>query len=149
VIVGRALGAGDADGAYAAALRMVGWSVAVGVAFLALLLPLQDVLPRAFTGDARVLHEARELWPFLALMQPIGGAAFALDGILIGASDTRYLMWSMLVASAVFITLAVLAFERRWGIVGLWISLDVLIGVRLAALLARFRGRRWAVVGWD
>jgi putative MATE family efflux protein len=149
VIVGRALGAGDADGAYAAALRMVGWSVAVGVAFLAQLLPLQDVLPRAFTGDARVLHEARELWPFLALMQPIGGAAFALDGILIGASDTRYLMWSMLVASAVFITLAVLAFERRWGIVGLWISLDVLIGVRLAALLARFRGRRWAVVGWD
>src|ERR1700755_199630 len=33
VIVGRMLGAGDADGAYAAAVRMIGWSVAIGVVF--------------------------------------------------------------------------------------------------------------------
>jgi Na+-driven multidrug efflux pump len=82
-------------------------------------------------------------------MQPVGGAVFALDGILIGASDTQYLMWSMLAASAVFITLAVLALERSWGIVGVWAALDVLLGVRLALLWARFAGRRWAVVGWD
>src|SRR6266404_599974 len=31
VIVGRMLGAGDADGAHAAAVRMIGWSVAIGV----------------------------------------------------------------------------------------------------------------------
>ena len=73
---------------------------------------------------------------------------FALDGILIGAGDTRYLMWSMLAASAIFIALAVLAYERHWGIVGVWAALDVLIAARLALLAVRFAGRRWAVVGW-
>jgi putative MATE family efflux protein len=148
VIVGRRLGGGDDRGAYGAALRMIGWSVGVGVVVAIVLAPLFAVLPRAFTSDPAVLHEAKELWPYLALMQPVGGAVFALDGILIGASDTQYLMWSMLAAAVVFLGLAIPAYEAGWGIVGIWIALDVLLGVRLAALAARFRGRRWAVVGW-
>jgi MATE family, multidrug efflux pump len=148
VIVGRMLGAGDANGAFTAATRMIAWSVVVGGLFAAVLLPLGQVVPRAFTGDHAVLHEALELWPFFALMQPLGGAVFALDGILIGASDTAYLMWSMLAAGAIFIALAATAYARDWGIVGVWIALDVLIAVRLALLGVRFAGRRWAVVGW-
>ena len=148
VIVGRLLGAGDADGAYASARRMILWSVAVGAAFSLVLLPLAHVVPRAFTSDHAVLHEATALWPYFVLLQPLGGAVFALDGILIGASDTRYLMWSMLAASAVFIALASLALTLDWGIVGVWIALDVLIAARLALLGVRFAGRRWAVTGW-
>ena len=148
VIVGRMLGAGDAAGAYAAALRMIAWSVVVGAVFAAVLLPLSHAVPRAFTGDHAVLHQAALLWPFFALMQPLGGAVFALDGILIGASDTRYLMWSMVAASSLFVVLAVLALELGWGIIGVWAALDVLIAARLALLGARFAGRRWAVVGW-
>ena len=149
VIVGRMLGGHDAEGAYDAAARMIGWSVAVGCVFAAVLLPLYSVLPRVFTSDPLILHEARELWPYLAILQPIGGAVFALDGILIGASDTQYLMWSMVAASAAFIVLAVLAYQRHWGIVGVWIALNVLLVARLVLLAWRFRGRRWAVVGWD
>jgi putative MATE family efflux protein len=148
VIVGRMLGAGDIDGARASALRMIGWSVTLGTAFAAVLLPLAHVLPRVFTSDPLVLHEAAELWPYFALMQPLAGAVFALDGILIGASDTSYLMWSMLAASALFIALAAMALALDWGIVGVWIALDVLIASRFALLWVRFRGRRWAVVGW-
>jgi putative MATE family efflux protein len=148
VLVGRALGSGDAEGAYESALRMIVWSVVVGALFALVLLPLGHALPRAFSGDDGVLGQAHDLWPYFVAMQPLGGAVFALDGILIGASDTGYLMWSMLAASAVFITLAVLAFELDWGIVGVWIALDVLIAVRLALLSVRFAGRRWAVIGW-
>jgi Na+-driven multidrug efflux pump len=57
-------------------------------------------------------------------------------------------MWSMIAASSVFITLALLALELGWGIVGVWVALDVLLASRLVLLAARFRGRRWAVVGW-
>ena len=148
VIVGRMLGAGDAEGAFAAAARMIAWSVVLGGAFAVVLLPLAHVVPRAFTADHAVLRQAALLWPLFALMQPLAGAVFALDGILIGASDTRYLMWSMLAASAVFIPIAVLALELGWGIVGVWAGLDVLIAARLALLGVRFAGRRWAVVGW-
>jgi putative MATE family efflux protein len=148
VIVGRMLGAGDADGAYDAAKRMIWWSVAIGTAFAVILAPLSHALPAAFTSDPSVLHQAALIWPFLVVMQPLGGAVFALDGILIGAGDTRYLMWSMLAASAVFIALAALALARGWGVVGVWAALDVLIATRLALLWPRFATRRWAVVGW-
>jgi len=148
VIVGRMLGAGDADGAHASALRMIWWSVAVGTLFAVVLLPLGHLLPRVFTSDPAVLAQAAKLWPLFALMQPLGGAVFALDGILIGAGDTAYLMWSMLAASAVFVAIAVLALELHWGIIGVWAGLDVLIAARLALLGLRFSGRRWAVVGW-
>jgi len=149
VIVGRMLGGGDAAGAYDAALRMIWWSVGLGAVFAVGLLALAAWIPRVFTGDAAVLHEARLAWPFLALMQPLAGAVFALDGILIGAGDTRYLMWSMLAATGlVFLPIVLGALAFDWGIVGVWIALDALIAARLAFLGTRFAGRRWAVVGW-
>ena len=96
-----------------------------------------------------MLHEARELWPFLCMLQPIGGAVFALDGILIGAGDTAYLMWSMLAAALlVFVPISLLSLAYDWGIVGVWIGLTGLIAARLLFLGTRFAGRRWAVVGW-
>lgn len=149
VIVGRMLGSGDAEGAFDAAVRMIALSTLVGLAFAAVLAPLSHVLPRAFTGDPAVLAQAAMLWPLFAVMQPLGGAVFALDGILIGASDTRYLMWSMLAASALFVAIAALALADGWGIVGVWAGLDVLLGARLALLGGRFARRRWAVVGWN
>jgi Na+-driven multidrug efflux pump len=149
VIVGRMLGAGDADGAHAAAVRMIGWSVVIGLVFAVVLAPLSHAIPRAFTVDPHVLHQAALLWPFLAAMQPLGGAVFALDGILIGAGDTRYLMCSMLAASALFVLLAALALSLGWGVIGVWAALDVLIAARLALLGPRFVRRRWAVVGWE
>jgi putative MATE family efflux protein len=148
VIVGRMLGAEDGDGAYAAAMRMIVWSLVVGAVFAIVLLPLGHVVPRAFSDDPLVLSRAAELWPYFALMQPVAGVVFALDGILIGAGDTAYLMWSMVIASAIFIPLAALALELDWGIVGVWAALDVLIAARLVLLWFRFTGRRWAVLGW-
>lgn len=149
VIVGRMLGAGHADDAHAAAVRMIAWSVVIGLVFAVVLAPLSHAIPRVFTDDPRVLHQAALLWPFLAAMQPLGGAVFALDGILIGAGDTRYLMWSMLAASGLFVLLAVLALSLGWGVIGVWAALDVLIAARLALLGPRFARRRWAVVGWN
>jgi putative MATE family efflux protein len=147
ILVGRSLGAGDAEEAYAAARRMIFWSVVVGGFFCLTLLAGAGLIPRAFTGDAEVISRARELWPLFALMQPVGAAVFALDGILIGASDTRFLKWSMVLAFLVFAPLALSALPLGLGVVGVWAALDVLMLVRLATCGARFVGRRWAVVG--
>jgi putative MATE family efflux protein len=148
VIVGRSLGAGDAEGAYAAARRMIEWSVAAGALFALAMLALTDVLPRAFTSDPRVVERAQEIWPLFALMQPANGAVFALDGILIGAGDTRFLMWGMLAASlGVYVPIALGSLALGLGIAGVWSGLLGLILVRLATCGWRFRGRRWAIVG--
>jgi putative MATE family efflux protein len=148
VIVGRSLGAGDSEGAYLAARRMIEWAVAAGALFGLVMLALIDVLPRAFTSDPRVIERAQEIWPLFALMQPVNGAVFALDGILIGAGDTRFLMWGMLAASlGVFVPVALGSLALGLGIVGVWAGLVGLILVRLATCGWRFRGRRWAIVG--
>ncbi len=115
VIVGRTLGAGRSDEAYAASARMIWLSVALGGAFAAAMLLLADIVPRIFTGDSATLAQAAALWPLFALMQPLNGAVFALDGILIGASDGRYLMWSMLAAFASCTAVALLALAGRLG----------------------------------
>jgi putative MATE family efflux protein len=147
VMVGRMLGAGDPGGARAAAARMIAWSVLVGAFFALALLALEGVIPRAFTSDGAVIERAHAVWPLFAAIIPPGAAVFALDGILIGASDTRYLMWSMLAASAVYIPLALLALHQGWGIVGVWAGLAALFAVRLVTLGVRFAGQRWALTG--
>jgi len=148
VIVGRSLGAGDTQRAYEASVRMIWLSVYAGVFFAAVMFGLEGVLPHAFTGDELVIERAQAIWFLFALMQPLNGAVFALDGILIGASDGPFLAWSMVAAFAVSAAVALAALAFDWGIVGVWAALVVLIAVRLALMSWRFAGRRWLVTGW-
>ena len=108
---------------------------------------LSGVLPRVFTGDDAVIDRAAVMWPLLVAMMPFNGAVFALDGILIGAGDTRFIAKAMLLAGAVGVTGALVAAEAGWGIAGVWAALCAFIAVRLVTGLLRFRGRAWAVVG--
>jgi putative MATE family efflux protein len=148
VIVGRALGAGDAALATAVGRRLIVLSVAVGCAFALLLLAGSSVVPRAFTGDDAVLDRAAALWPLFALLQPVGAAVFALDGILIGAEDTRFIKWSMVFAAlGVFAPICLLALELDWGVVGVWCGLNALMVARLVTMGARFGRGRWARTG--
>ncbi len=147
VMVSRALGSRDADAADDAAVRIIVWSGLIGCLLGALMMSLIDVLPRAFTSDPKVLAHVRLIWPIFAVMQPVNGIAFALDGILIGAGDTRYLMWAMLGSSMlVFIPLLLAALALGWGILGVWASLAAFIVARVASTATRFCGRRWIPV---
>jgi len=143
IIVARLLGAGDGAGAREAARRMIGWAVVAGVVFGTLLLAGTDVIPRAFSSDPRVWAQAASAWPLFAVMQPVAAAVFALDGILIGAGDTRYLAGAMVVSLAVFVPAALAA----GTLAGLWAALDVLMLARLATLGVRFVRGHWMVLG--
>jgi putative MATE family efflux protein len=148
IIVGRELGGGRRDEAYGAGQRMIWLSVGLGGAFAALMLVLSSVLPRAFTGDAAVIDEAALLWPLFAIMQPLNGAVFALDGILIGAGDGPFLAGSMVAAFLACTAVLVASLVGDWGIRGVWAALVLLILVRLTLMTARFRRGRWLVTGW-
>jgi putative MATE family efflux protein len=148
ILVGRLLGAGDARGAIHAANRMCLWSIAGGIVMAAGLLATSHLLPHAFTSDDDVLHEAATLWPLFALMQPVGALVFALDGILLGAGDTRYLAYAMAFSAlGVFLPIALLTLHFDWGVTGVWAGIDALMVARLATIGARYRSRRWVVTG--
>jgi putative MATE family efflux protein len=141
VMVGRLLGAGDGERARAAATRVILWSAVVGAGFGLIL------IPHAFTDDELVVERAQEIWWLFAALMPLNGVVFALDGILIGAGDTRFLMWGMLLSAAVYVPVALLALDQGWGITGVWWGLAGLIGMRALTCGLRFLGSRWVLTG--
>jgi putative MATE family efflux protein len=143
VIVGRALGAGSADEAIAAARRMIELSLVAGLVIGLVFLALADVVPQAFTSDPKVIDQAHDLWPLFCVMWPVAAIAFALDGILIGAGDTAYMALAMAISFVVFAPIVLAANT----IAVVWLAIDVLMVVRVATLGARFARRRWALVG--
>jgi putative MATE family efflux protein len=148
VLVGRMLGAGDAPGALAAAYRMCVWSLAGGAVLAAALLATSHLIPHAFSSDPEVIDQAQRLWPLFALLQLPGALVFALDGILLGAGDTRYLAYAMAFSAfGVFVPIALLSLHFGWGVTGVWWGLNALMVARLATIGARFLGRRWLVTG--
>ena len=147
VMVGRMLGGSDPEGARAAATRMIGWSVIIGALFGLILVALGSTVPDLFTNDPAVIDQAEKIWWIFALTMPFNGAVFALDGILIGAGDTRFLMWGMLAAAAVYLPIVLLTLHNDWGIVGVWSGLAALIAVRLVTCGGRFLGSHWALTG--
>ena len=148
VLVSQHLGAGQRQRARELATRTIIWSILVGLLFAAIMMALASQLPRIFTDNTSVLGRAHAIWPIFALMQPVNAAVFALDGILIGAGDTRYLMWAMLASSVlIFAPLAVGSLLLGWGIVGVWLAILAFLIGRLITCGLRYRGDRWAVTG--
>ena len=151
VIVGRSLGAGDASAVRGATARVIRWGIVTGaVAGLALVAvgPLVGLL---FTDDADVRHALFPVIVVIGLSEALCGVAFILDGVLVGAGDTRYLAVSMTVAVAVYaVALVVLLQIPGANLVALWVVLAIVfIGARAGALLRRLRSDAWLVTGAD
>ncbi|MDH3705680.1 MAG: MATE family efflux transporter [Acidimicrobiia bacterium] len=146
-IVARMLGAGDPDEARAVSDRMVQWGAAAGVATGLLVLALRPVLPQVFSPDEAVQTVTALLLVWMAVSQPVNGVVFALDGILIGAGDLRFLAKAMWVAALLFIPWAVAVVVLDLGVGWLWAGLGLFMVVRLVTLWIRYRTDRWLVVG--
>ncbi|WP_055591183.1 MATE family efflux transporter [Peterkaempfera griseoplana] len=146
-IIGRCLGAGDVAGARAATRRMVQWGVGSGVVLGLLLVLARPLYVPLFTPDAAVQDRLAAVLLIAALTQPLSGAVFVLDGVLIGAGDGRYLAWAMLVTLAVFAPVALLVPALGGGLVALWWAVALSMAVRLASLGWRTRTGAWLVTG--
>ena len=146
-IVGRLLGSGDAVAAYRASRRMIGWATALGVLMAIAVLVVRSPVTHVFTDDARVRALATFVLLHVALLQPLNGALFALDGILIGAGDQRYLAYTMPVATLVLCVAVTIVWRDHAGLGWLWFAVELFMAARLIALVARFRTDHWRVVG--
>src|SRR5690606_2704906 len=112
-----ALGGGRADEARQLARRITWLGVAGGAAFAAVIGLGAPVLPRWFSPDPQVYAQAMVAWPWFAGMMPLAGAVFALDGVLIGAGDIRYLRNLTLVATlGAFLPAIWTAYLLDWGL---------------------------------
>jgi Na+-driven multidrug efflux pump len=120
----------------------------LGCGFGVLFAALAGVLPRLFTNDAEVLAAIPVAWWFFVALQPVAGLVFALDGVLLGAGDARFLRtWTLLGAFCGFLPLIWLSLVFRWGLAGIWTGLAMFMLVRLVSVVARSRSGAWAVTG--
>ncbi|MFE5971088.1 MATE family efflux transporter [Streptomyces sp. NPDC056460] len=146
-IIGRYLGANDAEGARQVCRRMVQWGVISGVALGALLIVARPLFIPLFTGDTAVQDTLLPALLVVAISQPISGVVFVLDGVLMGAGDGPYLAWAMLLTLAVFAPVALLVPALGGGLTALWWAMTLMMTVRMATLWFRSRSGRWIVTG--
>ncbi|MFE5655243.1 MATE family efflux transporter [Streptomyces sp. NPDC056431] len=146
-IIGRYLGANDAEGARQVCRRMVQWGVVSGVVLGALLIVARPLFIPLFTGDTVVQDTLLPALLVVAISQPISGVVFVLDGVLMGAGDGPYLAWAMLLTLAVFAPVALLVPALGGGLTALWWAMTLMMSVRMATLWFRSRSGRWIVTG--
>ena len=147
-LVGAALGGSDAAAARDVARRVTVAGGVAGVAFAVFAAAGAGVVPGWFTGDPGVHAQAAIVWPWFVSLLPFAGVVFALDGVLIGAGDVRFLR-DITLASALlgFLPAIWLAYGLRWGLGGVWGGLGVFMLVRFGTMVWRWRSGRWAVLG--
>jgi putative MATE family efflux protein len=146
-IVGRALGAGDAAGARAATRRMMQWGLVSGVVLAVVVIALRAAFVPLFTSDPDVRALLSSVLVVAAVFQPVCGVVFALDGVLIGAGDGRYLALAGVLTLAAFLPLAALVLATDAGLVALWWAFGAFLVARLVTLLLRERSDRWLRTG--
>lgn len=144
-LTGAALGRGTAAQARAVGRAITRYSAIFACALAAVFALGAGLIPRLFSSDPEVLAQVRGPWWLMVGMVLMGGVLFALDGVLLGASDAAFLR-NATVASVLcgFLPGVWLSYALGGGLVGVWCGLVAFIGLRLAAVVWRFRSMRWA-----
>ena len=147
-LIGAELGAARVERARAVAWQITRYSFGLGVCLAAAFAVLAGVIPRLFTDDAAVLAQIPYAWWLFVAQQPVAGIVFALDGVLLGASDTRFLRTTTLAcALGAFLPLIWLSWAFGWGLTGIWVGLTMFLVTRMVAVVWRTRTEHWAIVG--
>lgn len=120
-LCGHAKGAGNLRSMYATIRRLFLWGAVVtaiytlvyafgGMSFLGLL-----------TDDASVVASSADYLPWAVAIPAAGVAAFIWDGVFIGLTATRGMMYTLLLSALVFFA-SYMLFGPRWGNHALWLS---------------------------
>ena len=140
---GEAL-AGKAVGAHNRAMfssvvgRLFLWGTSVALLFTAAYSLGGYSFIGMLTNEAEVVAVAADYLPVVALLPLCAFTGFVMDGIFIGATATRQMLISMLVALAVFFIVYSLA-SAPLGNYGLWTAFLTYLFTRGAAQLFLFR----------
>lgn len=151
-LVGHALGASDVPQARALLRRMLAWGVGAGVVLGIVTGAGGWWLSALFTTDPEVRHAVTVSLVVAAVLMPMAGWVFVLDGVLIGAGDGRFLAAAGLVTLVVYVPVALAV--RAWapegwaGLAWLWAAFaGVFMLARAVTTGLRARGDRWMVTG--
>lgn len=147
-LVGAALGAGQLAHAKSVAWRVTAFSFLASAALAVMFAVGASVIPSVFTDDRSVLDAIGVPWWFMVAQLPIAGIVFALDGVLLGAGDAKFMRNATLISAlAGFLPLIWLSLVFGWGLLGIWSGLSTFMVLRLAFVGWRAFSEHWLVPG--
>lgn len=156
-MLGHALGAGNEQRARNILRRLLFWGAVCGAGLGIVLCLTCGILGRVFTADAAVLALLPALIAITGVTAPLGGLAFVLDGVLMGAGDSKYLAFAGCINLAVEIILVIPILLMPLWMPGadpalrmslLWAAYSFgYLGVRTLTLSLRVRTGTWVRLG--
>jgi MATE family multidrug resistance protein len=144
-LAAKYLGSNQKTAAYGMGKILVLSGIVAGLLFTLTLVGGGAAIVALFTTSPEVVVAlSGGLFLLVALLQPLNGVVFVLDGFLIGARDTRYLMWAMLIGGlGIFVPISWLSLRYGWGLTGILTGISGLMLWRLATNLYRFVDKSW------
>lgn len=147
-LVGAALGAGQLAHAKSVAWRVTIFSTLASGVLAGIFAVGASVFPSVFTDDRSVLDAIDVPWWFMVAQLPIAGIVFALDGVLLGAGDAKFMRNATLISALVgFLPLIWLSLAFGWGLLGIWSGLSAFMVLRLFFVGWRAFSGHWLVPG--
>ncbi len=142
-LVGRAIGARYRLAFDRAVNISLFWSALLSALLFLLLMLFGSFFISLLTTNLLVRAEAETYLVWAAITGLFGVLAFQMDGVFIGATWSED-MRNMMIASLAAYLLAWWLFMPLWQNHGLWLALEVFLGVRGISLLSRLKTRREA-----
>lgn len=147
-LTGKALGGHDTNRTRAVLQRLLLWGLGFGAVLGLVTLGLSPWLGGWLSGNSALGELLVPSLMVLAMAMPIGGLAFMLDGVLIGAGDVAFLAWVGIANLGVLaVLLWLVSLAGLGGAMGLAMVVAAYfvgyIAVRFITLYARSRGMAW------
>ncbi|HSF85241.1 MAG TPA: MATE family efflux transporter [Acidimicrobiia bacterium] len=133
-MLGLAVGRNDPAATRWRAERLVGIGTLAGVGLAVSLVLVLPWLPGLFTTDPAVRDAIRSIYPQLCLIQVIGGAVFAWDGIVIGVTDFRWALYATAFPAAIVTGLLVGVAFTGLPLAAVWWAIVAMLALRAAML---------------
>ena len=138
-LAGRYIGAKNQTGLRSTVRHLFYWGFGLSLVFTILYSVGGKEFLGLLTNDASVIN-ASDSYFYWALAIPLAGfSAFLWDGVFIGATATRQMLYSMLIASASFFGIYY-AFHSLLGNHALWLAFLVYLSLR--GIVQTFLGRQ-------
>lgn len=128
-MTGRYIGAQNRNGLQRMVRLLFRWGWGLSVSFTFLYMIGGQGFLGLLTNDTTVIEAAGHYYYWVLAIPLAGFAAFLWDGILIGATATRLMLYSMLVASGMFFVVYYL-FDGRMGNHALWMAFLIYLSLR-------------------
>lgn len=137
-LAGRYIGAGNRMELHRTVRQLFGWGVGLSAGFTLLYGIGGQSFLGLLTNESSVIQEADTYFYWVLAIPLAGFSAFLWDGIFIGATATRQMLFSMFIASASFF-LTYYIFQEVMGNHALWMAFIIYLSLRglVQAFLAK------------